>query len=172
MLRNTKLTLAQIALFAMLGAMTFGGKMVMAAFPNIEPVSLLVMLFAVVFGKKGLYPVYVYVLLEILTFGINIWNVYYLYVWAILFFAAYFCRRFRHPVFWAVLAALFGMAFGSLCAIADSFVWGVPYAIAKIGTGLWYDVTHCVGNFVIALVLFVPLRKLLETLYGRMQRIR
>jgi len=30
-------------------------------------------------------------------------------------------------------------------------------------------VTHAIGNFVIALVLFVPLRKLLTKLYSKMQ---
>ena len=40
----------------MLGALTFGAKVAMSSLPNIEPVSLMVMLFAVVFGKKGRYP--------------------------------------------------------------------------------------------------------------------
>jgi uncharacterized membrane protein YbhN (UPF0104 family) len=45
------LTLRQIALFGMLGALTFGAKVAMSWLPNIEPVSLFVMLFAAVFGK-------------------------------------------------------------------------------------------------------------------------
>jgi len=45
----------EVALFGMLGALTFGAKVVMMALPNIEPVSLLVMLFAVTFGKKALF---------------------------------------------------------------------------------------------------------------------
>ena len=53
----------------MLGALTFGMKVAMAGLPNIEPVSLMVMLFAVVFGWKALYPVYLYVLLEVLLFA-------------------------------------------------------------------------------------------------------
>ena len=66
----------------MLGAMTFAAKWVMAALPNIEPVSLMVMLFGVVFGKKALYPVYLYVMLEILFYGLGTWNVNQSY-WAI-----------------------------------------------------------------------------------------
>ena len=67
-------TLAYINLFAILGAMTFAAKYVMSFLPNIEPTSLMVMLFAVVFGWKGLYPLYLYVLMEILLYGINLWN--------------------------------------------------------------------------------------------------
>ena len=53
---GNKLTIRQVALFGMLGALTFGAKVAMAPLPNIEPVSLMVMLTAVVFGLKGLYP--------------------------------------------------------------------------------------------------------------------
>ena len=49
----------------MLGGLTFAAKEVMAFLPNIEPVSLLVMLFAVTFGRKALYPIYIFVLLEL-----------------------------------------------------------------------------------------------------------
>ena len=41
--------LSEIVLFGVLGALTFGLKLAMAFLPNIEPVSLLVLLFAVVF---------------------------------------------------------------------------------------------------------------------------
>ena len=68
----------------MLGALTFGAKVAMSGLPNIEPVSLMVMLFAVVFGWKALYPIYLYVLMEILLYGINLWNINYLYVWLVL----------------------------------------------------------------------------------------
>ena len=46
------MTIGQIALFGMLGALTFAAKVAMSFLPNIEPVSLFVMLFAVVFGRK------------------------------------------------------------------------------------------------------------------------
>ena len=49
-----KISVRQIALFGILGALTFGLKFAMSWLPNIEPVSLLVMLYAVVFGRKCL----------------------------------------------------------------------------------------------------------------------
>ena len=65
-----KLTVRETVLFGILGALTFAGKYVMSFLPNIEPVSLMVMLFAVTFGWKCLYPIYVYVVMEILFYGI------------------------------------------------------------------------------------------------------
>ena len=81
----------------MLGAATFGAKYVMSWMPNIEPVSLFVMLFAVVFGRKALYPVYVYVAMEILFYGIGTWNIMYLYIWALLALAAMAARKSAVP---------------------------------------------------------------------------
>lgn len=164
-----KLTLRQIALFGMLGALTFGAKVAMSGLPNIEPVSLMVMLFAVVFGLKGLYPVYLYVLMEVMLYGINLWNINYLYIWTILFFAAYFMQKLQNPIFWAVLSGLFGLMFGLLCTpvymVLDSFSYAMRWWVA----GFAFDITHCIGNFAIALVLFYPLRKLLTKLYKKMQ---
>lgn len=164
-----KLTLRQIALFGVLGALTFGLKVAMAGLPNIEPVSLMVMLFAVVFGWKGLYPVYLYVLMEVMLYGINFWNINYLYVWAVLFAAAYFTAKLKNPYWWAFLSGVFGLLFGLLCSPVYMAAGGsISYGIRWWQAGLLFDVTHGVGNFAIALVLFVPLRAILSRLYAKM----
>lgn len=159
-----------MVLFAVLGAMTFAAKYVMSFLPNIEPVSLMVMLFAVVFGWKWVYPVYLYVMLEILFYGISLWNINYLYIWAVLAVAAHFLRNMRSPLGWALLSGTFGLLFGALCGIVDVFIGGFGYAVAKWVSGIPFDLMHAGGNFVIALLLFRPLRKLLETQYGKMKR--
>lgn len=164
-----KLTLRQVALFGVLGALTFGAKVAMSGLPNIEPVSLMVMLFAVVFGWKCLYPIYLYVLMEVMLYGINLWNVNYLYVWTVLAMAALALRRLRNPVWWALLSGTFGMAFGLLCSPVYIAIGGFDYAVRWWLSGIAFDVPHAIGNFVIALVLFVPLRKLLTKLYSKMQ---
>ena len=158
-----------MVLFGMLAALTFALQVVMSPLPNIEPVSLLVMLFAVTFGWKALYPVYIFAIMEILYWGLSVWNLYYLYVWTILAVAAILMRKSEHPVVWAMISGVFGLLFGALCAIADVFLGGVAYAAAKWVSGIVFDVTHCVGNFVIALVLFKPLQELMEKLYAKLK---
>lgn len=169
MVGKTHRSIVEMILFGMLAALTFALQVVMSPLPNIEPVSLLVMLFAVTFGWKALYPVYIFVVMEILYYGFNLWNIYYLYVWAILALATLLLRKNQSVLVFAVLAAVFGLLFGALCAIVDVFIGGVGYAAAKWVSGIPFDVTHCVGNFAIALVAFNPLRKLMQKLYARMQ---
>ena len=159
-----------MCLFGMLGALTFAVKYAMSALPNIEPVSLMVMLFAVTFGIKALFPIYLYVGMEILFFGLGLWNFNYLYIWAILAVIAWFVRRMEHPLGWAMLSGVYGLLFGLLCAPVDAVIGGFAYAGAKWVSGIPFDLAHCAGNFVIALLLFKPMRKLLCKLNQRMPR--
>jgi energy-coupling factor transport system substrate-specific component len=68
-----------------------------------------------------------------------------------------------------MLSGVFGLLFGALCGIADIFMGGLAYAVTKWTSGILFDIFHCVGNFVIALLLFVPSRNLLSKLYARMR---
>lgn len=169
-MKAERLTVGEICLFGVLGAMTFAAKYVMSGLPNIEPVSLMVMLFAVTFGIKALFPMYLYVMLEILFYGLGQWNICYLYVWAVLVMAALLLRKMDAPLGWALVSGVFGLFFGALCGIVDIFIGGWEYAVAKWISGIPFDVSHCVGNFVIALLLFAPMRSLLGKLYKRMAR--
>ena len=150
----------------MLGALTFGAKFAMSWLPNIEPTSLMVMVFAVTMGVKALYPISVYVVLEILVYGLGDWTIMYLYVWFVLWLAAWLMRFAQSPVAWAILSGMFGLFFGAFCSVVYLFMGGWSFAVAKWISGLGYDLAHCAGNFVIALALFVPMRKLLTKLYA------
>ena len=152
-------------MFGMLGGLMFAGKVALMALPNVEPVSLLVMLFAVVFGRKCLYPIYIYVLLEMLLHGLHLWVFNYLYIWTLLAGAAWLMRQMRQPLGWALLSGVFGLLFGVLCAPVYLVVGGPMYAVSWWVSGIPFDMIHALSNFVIALVLFVPLRKLVEKLY-------
>ncbi len=166
---DNRLTIREVALFGMLGALTFGLKVAMSGLPNIEPVSLLVMIFAVVFGRKCLYPIYLYVILEILLYGLGTWNMNYLYVWAILALVAWLMRKQEHPLIWAMVSGVFGLSFGLLCAPVDFLLGDLGFVVSKWVSGIPFDVMHCAGNFVIALLLFQPLRKLTEKLYHKIR---
>ena len=152
------------ALFGLLGAALFGAKLAMAHLPNIEPVSLLVMLFAVCLGWQGLYPVYLYVFLECALWGPGLWSACYLYVWPVLFCLARGLRRMESPLGWAALSGCFGLLFGALCAPVCWVTGGWAFAVSWWVSGLPMDLLHGAGNFVIALVLFRPLRRQLTRL--------
>lgn len=163
------LSLREVVLFGVLGALTFALQVVMGPLPNIEPVSLLVLLYGAVFGWKCLYPVYVFVVMEILFYGLGLWNINYLYIWAVPALAGVVLRKMDGALGWALVSGVFGLVFGALCGIVDLFIGGWGYAAAKWASGIPFDVLHCAGNFGIALILFKPLRGVLEKLHNRMK---
>lgn len=158
------LTVREVTLFGILAALTFGAKVAMSALPNIEPVTLFVLVFGAVFGWKALFIVYVYVLAEILFYGIGTWNINYLYIWAIPALAGWLLQKWKHPVLWAVIAGVYGLLFGALCVPVDLCIGGIGFAVSKWISGIPFDAAHCAGNFALALLLFCPLRKLLHRL--------
>ena len=162
-----KITVREITLFGVLGALTFAAKYVMAFLPNIEPVSLMVMLFAVTFGAKALYPIFLYVAMEILFYGLGTWNVMYLYIWPCLGILACGLREMKSPLGWAVLSGAFGLMFGAMCMPVDMVIGGPGYALSKWISGIPFDIAHCIGNFVMALILFSPMRALMEKINQR-----
>jgi len=147
-----------LALFSLLGAMMFAAKMAMAFLPNIEPVSLLVILLAVCFGWRGLYAVYLYVLLEFWMWGLGLWSFGYLYVWLILFCFARFLKRMESALGWATLSGCFGLLFGAFYTPLYWITGGWAAGISWWISGIPMDLLHGITNFVIALVLFKPLR--------------
>ena len=168
-MKSSKPSLRELVLFGMLGALTFAMKVSMAGLPNIEPVTLTLLVYGAVFGWKALYPMYIYVAMEIMYFGLGTWNICYLYIWAIPVAAAIFLRKMKPALGWAMVSGGFGLVFGALCGIVDIFIGGLGYAVSKWVSGIPFDISHCVGNFILALILFVPLRDLLVKLYGKMK---
>lgn len=157
----------ELILYSFFGALIFCSQVAMASLPNIEPVSLFVILLAVVFGRKSLISVYIFVLLEGIFYGFGLWFVNYLYVWLILWLTAYFLRGIKQAYFWAVISALFGLAFGTLCSVPYFFIGGGSAAVAYIISGFVFDIPHCIGNAILAFLLFTPLCKALEKLKQR-----
>lgn len=132
-------------------------QVVMSSLPNIELVSLLIILVTRKFSIKAFYSIYVFVGCEILTYGISEWVINYLYVWAILCLVILPIRKIDSAVFYALVSAVFGIAFGTLCSIPSFIIGGIPMGISYILAGFWFDILHCGGNFILVLVLYKPL---------------
>ncbi|MDD3921416.1 MAG: hypothetical protein PHO41_09625 [Eubacteriales bacterium] len=154
----------RIAQLAAASALLIIVQMAFAFLPNIELVSLLVMLYTVVWGRQAYVPVLVFVLVEGLIYGFGLWFCNYLYVWPILVIASRRMHKNAGRLSWALLSCVFGLLFGALCAIPYLFIGGAASAFAYWVAGIPFDLIHGVSNFIVALLLFQPLKTLLERL--------
>lgn len=130
--------------------------------PNIELVSLLIVLSTIIFSWKTLYIIYIFVLVEGIIFGFGLWWFAYLYVWTILMLITMLFRKNRSPFFWAIITGAFGLGFGMLCSIPFFIIGDKSMVIASIINGIPFDVTHCISNYLLTLILFKPLYNLLD----------
>ena len=79
-----KMTARDVAEIGVMSATLTAGKTVMSFLPNIEIVSFLIIMYAMYFGRKIFLSIFVFVAVECMIWGFNIWTVMYLYIWPFL----------------------------------------------------------------------------------------
>lgn len=163
------ITIFEMALFSMFGALMFASKILMEFLPNVHLLGMLTMLFTVVYRQKALIPIYIYVVLNGVFAGFAPWWVPYLYVWAVLWGVTMLLPR-KMPklaamIVYPIVCALHGFLFGVLYAPAQALMFGLGFRqmIAWIISGIPFDIAHGISNLVAGL-LILPLSELLKKL--------
>lgn len=163
------LSIREICLFAILGTLMFVSKIVMEALPNIHLLGMLTVTYTIVFRKKALIPIYVYVLLNGLFAGFNAWWVPYLYIWTILWGITMLLPK-NMPravaiVVYPIICALHGLFFGALYAPVQALMFGFTFeqTLTWIAAGLTFDIIHMIGNVTVGLLIF-PVSQVLKRL--------
>ena len=171
-MKNGKLTIREMAVFAMLGALMYASKMIMEVAPNVHLLGVFTIAFTVVYRKKALYPIYTYVLLNGIFCGFATWWIPYLYLWAVLWGATMLLpkripEKIR-PLVYMLLCAAHGFLFGTLYAPAQALLYGLSFQkmVAWIISGLLWDFVHGVSNFFCG-ILIVPVIKILSFLENK-----
>ena len=162
------LSAREIVIFAMLGAILFIGDILMEWAPNVHPITVLVIVYTVVYRRKAIIPIIIYITLQAVFFG-GLWLVPYCYIFPLYHFIALFIPKklsgVKAQVCYSVLSVLFGLAFGILYAPWQAVMFMKTLDFGKIfawvAAGFPYDVIHAVGNFA-ASFLAIPLIKLLN----------
>lgn len=162
-----KPTTREITIFAMLGAVMYASKLLMEVAPNIHLLGVFTIAFTVVYRKKALYPIYIYVILNGIFSGFAVWWVPYLYVWTVLWGAVmllpkHLPKKIRALVYMAVCAG-HGFLFGTLYAPAQALLFGMSFQgmVSWIIAGLPFDFIHGVSNFFCG-ILIVPVISALQ----------
>jgi len=154
-----------IVLIALLSAATTAGKLALSFLPNIEIVTLFFLVFTVTLGlRRSLLISVVFVTTDILIYGFSTWVIGYYVVWPLLaFITSILAGRLKSEYGYAVIGGLFGIFYGLIFAVVESFFYGPAYGLAYWINGLTFDLVHGVSNFIIVLLLFNPLKAVLAT---------
>lgn len=156
----------------MLGSLTgilLACQMALAFLPNIEIVSLLILIYTLVLKRKVFSVIYAFAFLEGMLYGFGIWTIMYFYVWTILALVVRALRKNKSVILWACVSGGFGLGFGALCSIPYFFAGGPGAGFSYWINGIPFDLLHCMGNFFVTLVLFHPIYYVLRMLAARIQ---
>ncbi len=166
-MRSKKLREALV--FSMFAALMFCSKLIMEFLPNVHLLGMFTMLLTVIYRRRALIPIYVYVFLNGLYAGFNLWWFPYLYIWTLLWGITMLLPRSMPDraaaIVYPIVCCLHGLLYGILYAPAQSLMFGLDFeqTLVWIGAGFYFDLIHGISNFAMGL-LVLPLSKVIRKL--------
>jgi energy-coupling factor transport system substrate-specific component len=164
----------ELALVATLAGAAAAGRVLFAAIPGVQPVTVITVAAGVALGlRAGVAVGGIAALASNFVLGQGPWTPWQMLAWggcgAVGALAAPLLRR-RVP--FALVCFVLGFAFSGLMDVWEWYSF-YPHTLAaltvQLGRGIWFDAAHAAGNLVMALVAGPELRRLLER-YGRRLR--
>ncbi len=165
--KKGRLAAEYVVKVAVMSALLTALKFALSFIPNVEVVTLLIMVYAAVFGAAYALPaVLVFCAVEVAVYGAGSWVVLYFLYWPLLAVVSCLIFARRRSVIAAVLtAAVMSVLFGVLSACCDTLFVAAgfsgldlaAYWTAYYVRGLYFDLVHIASNFIVVAVLFVPL---------------
>jgi hypothetical protein len=156
----------------MLGTIMYISKLVMEALPNIHLLGVLTIVYTIVYRRRALIPIYIYIMLNGLFAGFNLWWVPYTYIWTLLWGVVMLLpqnmpKKIAIPVYCAI-CGLHGFLYGTLYAPAQALMFGLNFKqmIAWIVAGIPFDIIHGISNLALGF-LIVPLSEILADISKR-----
>ena len=173
--KKALLTVYEIAVFGMLGALMMVSDLVMNFIPNVHLVGVMIVVLTVVYRWKALFPIYVYVLLIGLMEGLGTWWLPYLYVWTLLWGMAMLLPKrmpkWLAPIVYALVCGLHGFGFGFWWIPSQMLLMSFSFKQALVWWQFGFftaDIPHGIGNLV-GSILIVPLVNLIRRLDKRLK---
>ena len=168
--KNGKLATIFVARVALLAALLTVGKMAFAAVPNVEVVTVLIIVYGATLGLPyTLAATLIFCTVEMAIWPPHTWVLlYYLYWPTLAIVSSLTLRRaniLKTTVFAVIIAVVGSFLFGLLSACVDTLFCVAnlspadlrKYWIAYYLRGVYFDVVHIVSNGIIVGVLFAPL---------------
>ena len=173
--KKALLTVYEIAVFGMLGALMMVSDLLMNVIPNVHLIGVMIVVLTVVYRWKALFPIYVYVLLIGLMEGLGTWWLPYLYVWTLLWGMAMLLPKrmpkWLAPIVYALVCGLHGFGFGLWWIPSQMLLMSFSFKQALVWWQFGFftaDIPHGIGNLV-GSILIVPLVNLIRRLDKRLK---
>lgn len=164
----------ELALIGTLAAAAAAGRVLFAALPGVQPVTVIAIVTGASLGlRAGVATGALAAFVSNFFLGQGIWTPQQMLGWgACGAVGALLAPLVRNRWLLAAVAAVLGFAFS---ASMDVWLWygfaphTLPSLAAVVGRGLWFDAAHAAGNVVIALAAGPELRRMLDRFGSRLR---
>lgn len=154
----------KLTLIAMLGALAVIGRIAFASVPNVQPVTVIIIITGIVLGVwPALMLAFVITFVTNMLLGMGIWSVWQVVCWSVIgilsgIFSSFLTSKGLLRLI--IFAILSGYLYGLLISIPTYEITGKfwPYYIA----GLPFDTNHAIGNGIFIAFLYKPLSQLMK----------
>jgi len=166
----------ELAVIATLAAAAAAGRVLFAAVPGVQPVTVIAIVAGASLGlRAGVATGALAAFVSNLFLGQGIWTPQQMLGWgACGAVGALLAPALRNRWALAAVAAVLGFAFS---VSMDVWLWygfsphTLAALVAVVGRGLWFDVSHAAGNVVIALAAGPELRRMLDRYGARLKTV-
>ncbi len=166
----------ELAVIATLAAAAAAGRVLFAAVPGVQPVTVIAIVAGASLGARaGVATGALAAFVSNLFLGQGIWTPQQMLGWgACGAVGALLAPALRNRWALAAVAAVLGFAFS---VSMDVWLWygfsphTLPALVAVVGRGLWFDVSHAAGNVMIALAAGPELRRMLDRYGARLKTV-
>ncbi len=164
------LSAKKIALCAIMTATLEIGKLSLSFIANVEVVSLLTAVYAYVFGGLTLISVLAFILIEMAIWGVNTWVLSYFVFYGSIAIVFYFLGKKKIDILWLILLliSILTASFGFVSSFFDVAIGGFNNFLNRYFIyyfrGIVFYAVHVVSNFIIFLLTFKSVKKLLENI--------
>lgn len=164
--RGARLATRYVVRVAIMSAMLTALKFAFSFVPNVEVVTLLILVYAAAFGLAYALPATsIFCAVEVALYGAGSWVLLYFVYWNLLAVTASVLLKRRNLILAVVIAAVGSELFGVLSACCDTLFCVANLTGGELGLywvayylrGVYFDVVHIVSNIIVVGLLFRPL---------------
>lgn len=160
----TKTNTNRITLIAMLSCLSFVGRIMFGFLPNIQPTTVIIILITLYIGfYEGLLVSAISMLMSNIYLGMGVWTIAQIVSYAIIVLFVYSMSKIipMTSSHFAIIAFITGLLYGLVISLVQAPFFGwisfIPYYIS----GIPYDFSHAIGNYLFFIILHPALKNIL-----------
>lgn len=154
----------KFVILGLLGIIGISGRILMSPIPNVQPVTVIIILVGVRMGaKESVFLASVIALSSNLILGNGIWTIYQAIAWSFIgCLGALFSDKLQSLNRLILFAGVSGILFNWLVSVSILHAVGFESLIPYLIVGLPYDLLHVVGNITFMIWFFNPLNEIIS----------